>query len=55
MCQIREAHNTDLQRYSILNELLSSNQALFYKAGCCARCGRCGTLCTPRTLRHDVS
>ena len=32
MCQIREPHNTDLHRYSILNELLSSNQCLYYKA-----------------------
>ena len=32
MCQLREPHNTDLQRYSILNELLSSNQCLYYKA-----------------------
>lgn len=31
MCQLREEHNTDLQRYSLLNELLSSNQVLFYK------------------------
>ncbi|PRW33894.1 NADP-dependent malate dehydrogenase [Chlorella sorokiniana] len=31
MCQLRETHNTDLQRYSILNELLSSNQCLYYK------------------------
>ncbi len=32
MCQLREPHNTDLHRYSILNELLSSNQCLYYKA-----------------------
>lgn len=33
MCQLREEHKTDLQRYSILNQLLSSNQTLYYKAG----------------------
>ena len=38
MCQIREPHNTDLQRYSILNELLSSNQCLYYKASCWCCC-----------------
>lgn len=31
MCQLRGA-SSDLSRYSILNELLSSNQCLFYKA-----------------------
>lgn len=41
MCQLREAHNTDLQRYSILNELLSSNQCLFYKVGRCGAGLRC--------------
>lgn len=33
MCQLREENKTDLQRYSILNQLLSSNQTLYYKAG----------------------
>lgn len=31
MSQLQEEHKTDLQRYSILNQLLSSNQTLFYK------------------------
>ncbi len=31
MCQLREENKTDLQRYSILNQLLSSNQTLYYK------------------------
>ncbi|EFN55561.1 hypothetical protein CHLNCDRAFT_35453 [Chlorella variabilis] len=31
MCQLREEKKTDLMRYSILNQLLSSNQTLFYK------------------------
>ncbi|KAL4436957.1 hypothetical protein ABPG75_004096 [Micractinium tetrahymenae] len=34
MCQLREPNKTDLQRYSILNQLLSSNQTLYYKVLC---------------------
>ncbi|KAL4430559.1 hypothetical protein ABPG77_005799 [Micractinium sp. CCAP 211/92] len=34
MCQLREENKTDLQRYSILNQLLSSNQTLYYKVLC---------------------
>lgn len=31
MCQLREPGKTDLQRYSILNQILSTNQTLYYK------------------------
>lgn len=34
MCQLQESHKTDLQRYSILNQLLSVNQTLYYKVLC---------------------
>jgi hypothetical protein len=32
LCQLKVPNKTDLQRYSILSQLLSSNQTLFYKA-----------------------
>ena len=31
MCQLREPGKTNLQRYSLLRQILSTNQTLYYK------------------------
>jgi hypothetical protein len=41
MCQLRESHKTNLQRYSILNQLLSCNQTLYYKVSGVSACLWC--------------
>ena len=47
MCQLRSPGVSDLQRYSILNQILSSNQTLYYKVGGAAPAQRGGPACAP--------
>lgn len=51
LCQLKVPNQTDLQRYSILSQLLSSNQTLFFKARSDAACAmRPRPHCTARSL-----
>jgi hypothetical protein len=65
MCQLRE-EDRDLRKYSILQQLLSTNQTLFYKVGGCGWAWSSGarpantviasglsSVFTPKTMLHN--